>query len=175
MGKHIREFLTISISSIAAVAHAYAVQRSRAKFHKAAEGLTLREREVAQRFWDLASENHRATEVELRTQVAALREQLAHLESLRVALDRLNKASAQVNDPACDREVALSLVHHWSKQLLLAVGGLRGLEVLEEVDKQISLDLLDIAAEVQRLGYGDQRDKLLEIAAVLGQPPIVGA
>ncbi len=96
---------------------------------------------------------------------------------MRVAFDRLQKASAQVDDPTCDREVALSLVEHWSKQLVLAVGGLDGLEVLAQVDKQISLDLLDIGHEVQRLGYADQAlwKNLSEKIAALGQPPIYGA
>jgi len=119
------------------------------RFNKLAEGLTAKERAVAQRFWDAGRELRRGELAEHAANKAAL----LHVEAARVALDRLEKSLALVNSPDCHPQVARWLVKHWLLEVGETISGkpspaTRAL-AREEMDPAIAQVVKEILEQVE--------------------------
>ena len=114
-----RGFFPLGIAAVALGGILMAQSFERRKFNKAAEGLSSKERAIAEKFWRMG----RRQRSEARREAEISKAMLEEVEAARVALIKLRQAIELVEDPSCDQQVAACLVEHWMYEASYALFG----------------------------------------------------
>lgn len=110
------------------------------RFNDLAAGLTVEQRQVAEKFWKAA----RQCRSEEHAKYAAAMAKLRQVEAARVALEKLEQAIALRNDPTCDPDVAVWLVVHWLRETALVLQGKASLAMRMLADTNLDEELADL-------------------------------
>lgn len=141
-----------AIPILAAAIHTVASYAEQQRFNALAAGLTTKERAVAQKFWNAAKRDSKEERQKHAVTLAALE----RVEAARVALDRLDQATALLVDPTCHPQVARWLTKHW----LIETGeALRGRAssttkklVREELEPELEKALHELRQQLEKEG-----------------------
>jgi len=114
-----KRFSPFGLAAVALGGILMAQTLERKKFNKAAEGLSSKERAIAEKFWQMG----RRQKLEDRREAAISKAMLEDVEAARVALIKLRQAIELVEDPSCDQQVAAYLVEHWMYEASYALFG----------------------------------------------------